>query len=160
PSKRRSLIDWATNTFHFEHQVDELIAETPDLVLLWIGHNNLDWVATRLGGDIERTAEDFSSSYEVQLRRLIRMATLSSSPKTIIVFGLVNFRAFFLAREEAEQQHASDPQRFPFLQRAYLHFASMQPTHRGTMIDLAESCNSRLEELCIRLNRNVPGTVR
>jgi hypothetical protein len=150
--RRRTFVDWISNTFHFEHQVDELIGEAvPDLILLWIGHNNVDWVSCASTDEAEDVAKAFAEAYELQLRRLIGMTNDSQRAVTIIVFGLVNFKAFFSAREQAEATHASDRQRFPFAERAYWFFKSMKPEHRQTMIEVADCCNEQLERICDRV---------
>ena len=159
--KGRTLMDWVSNTFHFGHQVDELIGEPfPDILLLWIGHNNVDWVSL---GPIDRARqipEQFVAAYEIQLRRLIGMANESRRAVTIIVFGLVNFRAFFEARDKAELAHSSSGRLFPLAPRAYRFFKSMRPEYRQIMITVADRCNEHLSELCYRVQPLLADAVR
>lgn len=43
-AKRRSVLNYLTGTYHFSHQVDEVLTgRFPDILLLWIGHNDVDW---------------------------------------------------------------------------------------------------------------------
>jgi lysophospholipase L1-like esterase len=159
--RRRTFVDWISNTFHFEHQVDEMVGEAfPDLVLLWIGHNNVDWANCASSDEVKRIATAFADAYEIQLRRLVGMANDGQRPVTVIVFGLVNFRAFFSAREQAESKHASNRRHFPFAERAYGFFESMKPEHRQTMIGVADRCNEQLDKLCTGVQSSARQGVR
>jgi hypothetical protein len=43
-AKPRSFRDHLFGTYHFSHQVDEVLMERfPDILLLWIGRDSVDW---------------------------------------------------------------------------------------------------------------------
>src|SRR5262249_55360778 len=42
--KRRTIVNHLMSTYHFYHQVDEVLSGSfPDMLLIWIGHNDIDW---------------------------------------------------------------------------------------------------------------------
>jgi hypothetical protein len=159
--RRRTLVDWIMNSFHMEHQIDELLGDTfPDIVLIWIGHNNVDWVSQRGSGDLPSLARSFGEQYRIQLERLALMAAGSGKPVTIVVFALVNFEAFFKARKEAEEQRSQNPSLYPHLETDYRFFASMRPENRKKMIELANLCNRELESICPTVDRATPNSIK
>lgn len=155
---RRSLQDRLTGTRHFSDQVDEvLLGRFPDIVLLWIGHNNINW--RELPGDpLSRQASRFADAYERQLLRLVDGAVAARRSCAIVVFGLVNFEAFFQARRGAEDRRSADSKLYPFLETGYAYFESMQQEFRDQMVELALLCNEGLCSLCSRLRPLLEGT--
>jgi lysophospholipase L1-like esterase len=155
----RGLVDLVTNTWHLSHQVDEvLIGEFPDLLLLWIGHNNIDWrsgVENLTGESCEALSDEFAKFYMRQLRRLLEGAVISKKPIVIIVYGLINFESFFRARIEAERRRKEDSTQYPYLEKNYDYFASLRPEHRSGMIQLAESYNTRMKNMCRELKKEI-----
>jgi lysophospholipase L1-like esterase len=156
-------------TRNFSGQVDEILGKRryPDLILIWIGHNNLDWAAETPPAErkhpqkrFEQLARIFRKNYERQLRRLIDRARNQNHKVAIVVFGLVNFKAYFKAREEAEALKAKNPRLYPYLQVDYQHFRSMRPAYRGGMIRLALMMNRELRAMVDELNRNHPANVQ
>jgi lysophospholipase L1-like esterase len=154
----RSLVDRLTGTLHMSHQVDLILKlnDFPEIVLLWIGHNNLDWADPRAECEksllpLERLASEVASSYEVQLRRLLDAALNGRRTVSVIVFALVNFEQFFCAREQTEAIKTREPFRYPYLEVDYRYFCSMRPEYRNGMIELAKKIDHRLEQLVIRL---------
>src|SRR5262249_33279585 len=87
-----------------------------------------------------------------------RTALLSKKRCAIVVFGLINFRSFFKAREEAERKKEGDQRLYPYLEACYRYFASMMPNHRQHMIELGEVCNRKLTSLCNDLARELQET--
>jgi lysophospholipase L1-like esterase len=156
---RHSFTDLITNAWHLSQQVDEVLAgEFPDLLLLWIGHNNMDWrsrVEKLMDEDCEALSAEFIECYERQMRRLIRGAAVGKKPTVIIVYGLINFASFFQARGEAERRRRMDPTKYPYLEKDYDYFASMKPEHRGGMIRLAEFYNKSLKDMCGKLGEEI-----
>jgi hypothetical protein len=127
--KKRFLGAWFP--FHFSQQVDLILAEKrfPDLVLLWIGHNNLHWewfVDSRRPEEIEtglqKMAANFRQDYTRQLGRLVERAREQKQPRAFIVFGLVNFKSFFEARDAAEQLRKENPKLYPYFEVDYQHY--------------------------------------
>lgn len=155
----RTFIDLLTNTRHFSHQVDEvLLGEFPDVLLLWIGHNNLDWIARvneltdELSDDL---ATEFTDAYRHQMRRLLKSALRSKRRVVLVVYGLINFESFFQARREAERRRTLDSTLYPYLEKDYEYFASMRPEHRDGVLRLAQLCNEKLKEMCRRLDEEI-----
>ena len=153
----RSLV----RTRNFSGQVREILqAKTyPDLVMIWIGHNNLDWAAATPLGErehpekrLEKYAKQFRINYTRQMRRLLSSAQGQNHKVAIIVFGLVNFDAFFKARASAEALRAKNPQLYPYLEIDYRHYLSMKPAYRGNMIKLALMMNRELAAMTTELN--------
>ena len=112
----------------FSQQTDLILEEKrfPDLVLLWIGHNNLHWewfVDPRRPEEIEtglqKMAANFRKDYERQLGRLVERAQEQKQRRAFIVFGLVNFKSFFEARDAAEQLRKENPKLYPYFEVDY-----------------------------------------
>ncbi len=159
---RRTMLDRALNRWHFSHQVDELLAGSfPDMVLIWIGHNNVDWKSRTNSCTAEAfndLSDAFAKFYQVQLRRLLKAALDSGKPVSVVVFGLINFEAFFQARAEAERRKHADERLFPYLETAYRTFVSMKPEYREGMIRLAQLYNKKLRILCGAQSENLKRT--
>lgn len=149
----RTLIERLLGTRHFSEQVSSACAlgRFPDIVLIWIGHNSLDWAAGRLASSppedevFTALTKVFIASYDHQLRRLVDAARRAFNPVTIVVFGLVNFQQFFAAREVVEHLQAAGSRLYPHLSDGYHYFESMRPEHREGMIALARMMNAELE---------------
>lgn len=151
----------------FSSQVDELLSqkEFPDLILLWIGNNNTDWVAGASPAErknptsrLEHIPSSVEAAYRIQLGRLTEAAAKRNKKTAIVVFGLVNFEKFFEARDSAETYKKENPQAYPHLEDNYLYFESMKPEYRMHMAPLARKINQRLENMV--LNTRMPGHVR
>jgi lysophospholipase L1-like esterase len=152
-------------TRNFSGQVDQLLKgrRYPDLILLWIGHNNLDWAAGISTSErehpekhFEQLARTFRENYERQVRRLISRAQTENHKVSIVVYGLVNFEAFFKARAQTEALKAENPKLYPYLEVDYQHFISMRPEYRKGMIKLALMINQELQTMVADLNRTHP----
>jgi len=155
----RTLVDLLTNTRHLSYQVDEvLLGEFPDLLLVWIGHNDIDW-RSRCKEFTDESCEilstEFIDCYRKQMERLLKDALTSKKHIVIIVYGLINFESFFEARAQAEQRRQADATQFPYLEKDHDYFPSMRPEHRSGMSQLAQRCNEKLEEMCDELNEAV-----
>ena len=149
-------------TRNFSGQVDQVLKSRryPDLILLWIGHNNLDWAAGISTSErehpekhFEQLTKTFRENYERQVRRLISRAQTENHKVSIVVYGLVNFEAFFKAREQTEALKAQNPKLYPYLEVDYQHFISMKPEYRKGMIKLALKINEELRKMVSELNR-------
>lgn len=158
---RRSVVNRLLDTWNFSHQVEEVLGGTfPDLLLVWIGHNDVNWAGKtdlRTESSLEKLADEFAGRYEVQLRRLVGGALASDKRTAIVVFGLIDFDSFFKARAEAELRRASSKELYPHLESGYRYFRSMRPEYRDGMVELARLCNQRLERLCDRLSTELSG---
>jgi lysophospholipase L1-like esterase len=149
-------------TRNFSGQTAEIVRARrfPDLVLIWIGHNNIDWAAETPVSEREHPephlhdlARNFRADYARQVQRLISDARNEQHKVAIVVFGLVNFEAFFKARETAESLRAKDPKLYPYLEVDYSHFMSMRPAYRKNMIRFALIMNDELRAMVNELNR-------
>jgi lysophospholipase L1-like esterase len=156
-------------TRNFSGQVDQVLKAQryPDLVMLWIGHNNLDWapgtpVQEREHPEkrFEEYARKFEQDYRRQLLRLMAGAEKEDHKVSIVVYGLVNFDAFFKARAETEALRAKNRKLYPYLELDYRHFLSMKPAYRGGMIRLALMMNKELHAMVMDLNRQCPSNVQ
>jgi phospholipase/lecithinase/hemolysin len=101
----------------------------------------------------EQLAKAFRENYERQVRRLISRAEGENHKVSIVVYGLVNFEAFFKAREQTEALKAQNPKLYPYLEVDYQHFISMRPEYRKGMIKLALMMNEELRKMVSELNR-------
>ncbi len=136
----------------------------PDLVLLWIGHNNLNWVRSvdpRRPENVETGLQDivarFRKDYERQLGRLVERARDQKQRRAIVVFGLVNFKSFFEARDAAEQLRKENPKLYPYFYVDYQHYEYMKPEYRANMVKLALMINEELRAMVGEFNRKSGG---
>jgi hypothetical protein len=161
-TERRSAFDCLTGTYHFSHQVDEVLAgRFPDILLLWIGNNAVDWRSegdTASPGLLLEMSTVFARRYEIELRRLLNGALGRDGHAVLVVFGLTNFESFFRGRAEAESAKGKDSSVFPHLESGYRHFVSMRPEYRDGMIKLSALLNGKLEAICRRLGEKLIGT--
>ncbi len=152
----RTMQDRLLGTRHFSEQVSRVCAlrRFPDVILLWIGHNSLDWAegqptsSTPNAGRLFAALTDvFIASYEYQVRKLIDAAGRAPKPVVIVIFGLADFGQFFAARESAEQIRAAGSRLYPRLEDGLRFFTSMRPAHRQGMVVLARAMNVALERM-------------
>lgn len=130
------------------------------MLLIWIGHNNVDWrshvdaftVQTLVG-----LTDSFIYRYEIQLRRLLVAALASGKRSSIIVFGLVNFTSFFMARRETEERKTKEGSLFPYLEYDYRYFISLKPEFRDAITQLANRFNRELRVLCEKIGSELAG---
>jgi hypothetical protein len=150
----------------FSQQTDLILEERrfPDLVLLWIGHNNLDWVCSvdprreeTIESGLRAIAATFRKDYARQLGRLVEKALSTRRRQAIIVFGLVNFRSFFEARDAAEQLRKKDPNLYPSFDVDYQYYESMKPEYRANMVKLALMINEDLRAMVGEFNSKLGG---
>ena len=97
------------------------------MVLLWIGHNNLHWVRSvdpkeNVETGLQKMATNFRKDYTRQLSRLVERAQDQKQRRAIIVFGLVNFKGFFEARDAAEQLRKKNPKLYPYFDAGYQRY--------------------------------------
>ncbi len=140
-------------TRNFSGQINQLIRARrfPDLILISIGHNNVDWAWRSPPGELEnpearlqRQRRQFQENFALRLRSLTEHARKRHQRIAIIVFGLVNFATYFKSRAEAERQRATDPTLYPHLETTYQYLISFRPNYRGNVIRLAQMVNDEL----------------
>ena len=150
----------------FSQQTDLILEEKrfPDLVLLWIGHNNLDWVHSvdprrqeNVETGLQNMAASFRKDYARQLGRLVERARDQEQRRAVIVFGLFNLKSFFEARDVAEQLRKENPKLYPSFDLVYQRFESMKPEYRANMVKLALMMNEELRAMVGEFNRKLGG---
>jgi lysophospholipase L1-like esterase len=160
----RFLRSWLP--LHFSQQTDLILEEKrfPDLVLLWIGHNNLNWVRSvdpcqqeNVETGLQKIVANFRKDYTRQLGRLVERAQDQKQRRAVIVFGLVNFKSFFEARDAAEQLRKENPKLYPYFEVDYQHYESMKPEYRANMVKLALMINEELRAMVGEFNRKLGG---
>jgi lysophospholipase L1-like esterase len=149
---------------NFSQQVDLILEgkRFPDLVMIWIGHNNLHWEwyvdphqPEKIEAGLQEIVTRFYKDYERQLGRLVERAREEKQRRAIIVFGLVNFKSFFEARDAAEQLRKENPKLYPYFEVDYKHYATMKPEYRGNMMKLALMINEKLRAMIGESNRKL-----
>ena len=162
---RRPVSEWLLRTRHFSHQIRRLVCKRslPDLILIWIGHNNLDWAHEQslrrisARGDVFAAVEhDYRRGFHAGLSQLINRAEEAHHNVTIVVFGLIDFELFFRARMQAEKARAENPSLYPYAERGYTSFESMRPESRDGMIELARRLNVVLKDVVWRMGQELP----
>jgi lysophospholipase L1-like esterase len=159
---RQNLFRRILGTRNFSGQVGELLRARrfPDLILISIGHNNVDW-AWRCPLDelhdseerLQRLSKEFRQNYARELRRLLEGARIQQHRVAIVVYGLINFESYFKGREAAERLRESDTTLFPHLETTYKYFVSFRPAYRRNLIRLAAMVNEELCAMVEALNR-------
>ena len=139
----------------------------PSLILLWIGHNNVDyktWTGMEgISSESQRYRFDtharaFGRSYRQELEPLLVRATREKKRIAIVVLGLVNFESFFTARGQIEKTRKAGT--YPFLEKSQKSFISMAPEARAGMIELARRMNDRLQREVELRAKTLPAHLR
>ena len=134
----------------------------PDLIMVWIGHNNLDWTEglslterEQPEKRLQEMATQFRVNYTEPLQSLIDRAKRENHNVMIVVFGLANLEAFFKARKKAEAVHARNPALYPYLESGYRSFESLKPPYQKNMVRLSLMMNAELRAMVSNLNRQL-----
>src|SRR4030095_1509710 len=161
---RQNLFRRILGTRNFSGQLGELLRgrRFPDLILISIGHNNVDW-AWRCPLDelhdpeerLQRLSKEFRQNYARELRRLLEGARIQQHRVAIVVYGLINFESYFKGREAAERLRESDTTLYPHLETTYKYFVSFQPAYRSNLIRLTSMANEELLAMVEALNREL-----
>jgi lysophospholipase L1-like esterase len=159
---RQNLLRRILGTCNFSGQVGELLRARrfPDLILISIGHNNVDWT-WRCPLDelhdpeerLQRLSKEFRQNYARELQRLLDHAGVQQHRVAIVVYGLINFESYFKGREAAERLRESDTTLYPHLETTYKYFVSFRPAYRRNLIRLAAMENEELRVMVEALNR-------
>ena len=151
-------------TRNFTGQADQVLMHQrfPDLMLIWIGHNNLNWVKGLPESDrqnpadrLREQAQSFHEDYARQLRRLIERAEKEDHKVAIVVFGLADVQTFFKARNKAGALHAENPRLYPYFDICAQRFESLKPPYQANMIALRSSLNRELRAIVADFNREL-----
>jgi len=162
--ERQNLFRRTLGTRNFSAQLDELLRARrfPDLILISIGHNNVDWAwrcppseLVRSEQRLKRLSNELRQNYARELRSLLRCARIQQHRVAIVVYGLINFESYFKGRESAERRRESDRTLYPHLETTYRYFVSFHPRYRGNVIRLAAMANQELQAMVEELNREI-----
>jgi len=154
--QRQNFFRRILRTRNFSGQIADLLAmeRFPDLTLISIGHNNVDWAWRCASAELEqpenrlrRLSHRVRENFAQQMRRLIRRARTQRHRIAIVVYGLVNFESYFRGREIAERLRAKDASRYPHLETTYKYFTSFRPAYRSNLIHLAGMVNEELRAM-------------
>jgi lysophospholipase L1-like esterase len=159
---RENLFRRILGTRNFSGQLGELLRARrfPDLILISIGHNNVDWAWRCPLGELhdpeerlQRLSKEFRQNYVRELRRLLDGARIQQHRVAIVVYGLINFESYFKGREAAERLRESDTTLYPHLETTYKYYISFHPTYRRNLSRLAAMLNEELRAMVEALNR-------
>jgi lysophospholipase L1-like esterase len=160
-SQRQNFFRRILRTRNFSGQIGDLLTmkRFPDLTLISIGHNNVDWAWRCVPAELEQPenrlqqlSRRFRENFARQVRRLIGRACTQRHRIAIVVYGLVNFESYFRGREIAERLRAKDASRYPHLQTTYKYLRSFRPEYRANLIRLAGMVNEELRAMVSDLN--------
>src|SRR6266566_499845 len=134
----------------------------PDLIMIWIGHNNLDWAEGLSAPEREHSekrlreiATQFRQNYTEPLQSLINRAKTENHKVAIVVFGLANLDTFFKARRKAEALHASNPALYPYFESGNRSFESLKPPYQKNMVRLSLMLNGEMRSMVSNLDRQL-----
>ena len=126
----------------------------PNLILSWIGHNNLDWKYDlsqnpKLNAETHRAAipKMVAQAYLKQVDLLLEKAKKQPYPVAIIVYGLGNLKSFFEARRLVKNEKDKDPKLFPNFEMFYERFTSFTPTNEEVTTELWGKVNQAVSEM-------------
>jgi len=166
-SERQNFFRRILGTRNFSGQITRLLRARrfPDLILISIGHNNVDW-AWRCSPDelnaperrLNRQSNEFRENYGRELRRLLGRARAEEHRVALVVFGLINFELYFKGREQAERLRESDTNLYPHLETTYKYLLSFHPAYRRNLVRLASRMNAELRAMVEELNLEVEDT--
>jgi lysophospholipase L1-like esterase len=151
-------------TRNFSGQIDQLKRSErfPDLILISIGHNNVDWAwrcppneLKKPNERLHRQCRHFRKIFARNLQRLVDHARRQDQRLAILVFGLVNFESYFRGRAEAEELRAKDPSLYPHLETTYEYLLSFHPDYRENLIRLAKMVNDEMRSIVDEFNRDL-----
>jgi lysophospholipase L1-like esterase len=167
---RENLFRRILGTRNFSGQIHDLLRARrfPDLILISIGHNNVDWAWRCPSHELDtpeerlqRLSNEFRRNYTRELRRLLEGARMQQHRVAIVVYGLINFESYFKGRLAAERLRESDTTLYPHLETTYKYFVSFGPAYRNNLIRLATMVNEELRAMVETLNREfLPRTER
>jgi lysophospholipase L1-like esterase len=149
-------------TRNFSGQVSQLkqAARFPDLIMVSIGHNNVDWAwrcppseLKEPGQRLQRQRRQFRKIFARNLQQLVDLARQRDQLIAIVVFGLVNFESYFQGRAEAEGLRTRDSSLYPHLETTYEYLISFHPDYRDNLIRLARMVNDEMRSIVDEFNR-------
>jgi lysophospholipase L1-like esterase len=167
--ERQNFFRRILGTRNFSGQINQLLQSRrfPDLILISIGHNNVDW-AWRCPPDeldapetrLSRQSKELRQNYARQIRRLVARARIEKRRVAVIVYGLVNFKSYFKGREAAERLRATNSSLYPHLETTYKYLTSFRPAYRCNLIRLAAMVNEELRTMVEQFQRELSGNIQ
>jgi len=139
----------------FTTQINEVASSSdafPNLHLLLAGHNNTDWFydIDKYGLEGEKYKLELPKltvdAYEQAMQPLIERAEKTKYPVTIVVYGLINLKSVFIAREAALKYKEGHPDAYMYSDISG-SFPSLLKDHQPTTIRIAGQINARLKSL-------------
>jgi lysophospholipase L1-like esterase len=134
----------------------------PDLIMIWIGHNNLDWVEGLSPNErehpeerLQEIARQFRQNYTEPLKELIDRAKTENHKVAIVVFGLANLDTFSKARRKAEALHARNPALYPYFESGNRSFESLKPPYQKNMVRLSLMLNGEMRSMVGNLDQQL-----
>jgi len=134
----------------------------PDLIMIWIGHNNLDWVEGLSPNErehpeerLQEIATQFRQNYTEPLRELIDRAKTENHKVAIVVFGRANLDRFLKARRKAKALHARNPALYPYFKSGNRSFESLKPPYQNNMVRLSLMLNGEMRSMIGNLDRQL-----
>jgi lysophospholipase L1-like esterase len=164
PGSQEDLRKRLVRARNFPGQVNRVLRRTrfPDLIMIWIGHNNLDWVHGLSPAErqhpqqrLRTIAAQVRVNYTESLQRLINRATVENHRVAIVVFGLANIDTYLQGRRKAEILHAQNPKLYPHFNSGYRSFESLKPPYQKDMARLALMINAQLRGMVADLGRHL-----
>jgi lysophospholipase L1-like esterase len=156
-------------TRNFSGQINHLLKAQrfPDLILVSIGHNNVDWT-WRCPPDelhaperrLHQLGKEFRQNYAHHLRRLVGRAQTEGHRVAVVVFGLINFELYFKGRGEAERLRESDTRLYPHLETTYKYLVSFHPAYRRNLVRLASMVNEELRAMVEQFPGELTGNIQ
>ena len=167
--QRQNFFRRILRTRNFSGQVGDLLATRrfPDLILISIGHNNVDWAWRSPRGELQqpesrlqRQSQELRENFARQMRRLIDHAGMQDHPVAVLVYGLVNFESYFQGREIAERLRTQDTSCYPHLETTYKYLTSFRPAYRSNLIRLARMVNEELRTMVEQSQAELSGNIQ
>jgi len=152
---------------NFPGQVSRVLRATrfPDLIMIWIGHNNLDWAhglsseeRERPESHLQTLAAQFRLNYTESLQCLIDRAKMEKHRVAILIFGLANIDSYLQARQKEEMLHAQNRRLYPHLNSGPRSFESLKPPYQKNMARLAWMMNAELRTMVADLKQQLNNT--
>ena len=164
PASQEDLRERLVRTRNLPGQVNHVLHRTrfPDLIMIWIGHNNLDWVQGLSSEErqhpqqrLRALAAQVRVNYTESLQGLIDRAKRENHRVAIVVFGLANIDRYLEGRRQAEILHTENPKLYPHFDSGTRSFESLQPPYQQNTARLAVLINAGLRAMVADLEREL-----
>src|ERR1051326_1544325 len=151
-------------TRYFQDQVAQIkkARRFPDVILIWIGHNNTNWAEglseterKNPAPHLQSIVKKFRADYTEGLTALLDEARKQDHRVAVVVFGLADFETFFQMREKAAALHAGNPELFPYYPATCRYFEALKLENREVTTRLGQMLNTELKDIVSAFNRNL-----